>query len=453
MSDSGASMERESFPPGMHNAFVFSNLNAISFHIVMASPMILYAKALGASATVLGIIAGMMPLLIIFQIPAASYVARVGYKKFVYAGWGTRVMFIFLMGLVPLLGFFINAQAQLGLLLFLLFAFNLSRGISSCAWLPWITALVPEILRGKYLARDAAYVNVGACAAFLISGFVLGEDPQAWQFAFIFIVSAVAGSWSLTFLKRIPDVEISPEARTSTQPVPWLAMLGYGPFRRLLEMNVAWSIAYGGIAAFTVAFLRSETSLAEGSILYISSVFYIGGLSSLWLMGHRLDRVGSKPTLAVGCLVWLALIAVWTLIAGGLLEPGLSLVLALQFVMGLAAAMVNMSNTRLAMVVIPKMGRNHFFALYSVVANVTLGLAPVGWGILIDAFSGVTESWGEFVWNRFSVFYACAGLVFLATLMTIRRLQEATATTTEKLIRELVMDSPQRIISYVRNRL
>ncbi len=64
--------------------------------------MILYAKTLGASATVLGIIAGMMPLLVIFQIPAASYIPRLGFKRFVYAGWGTRVMFIFAMALVPL---------------------------------------------------------------------------------------------------------------------------------------------------------------------------------------------------------------------------------------------------------------------------------------------------------------------------------------------------------------
>jgi len=37
----------------------------------------------------------MTPLLVIFQVPAAAHIARVGYKKFVYAGWGTRVMFIF----------------------------------------------------------------------------------------------------------------------------------------------------------------------------------------------------------------------------------------------------------------------------------------------------------------------------------------------------------------------
>src|SRR5882762_5226658 len=129
-----------SFPKGLHNAFLFSGFNALSFQIVLSSPMVLYAKSLGASATVLGIIAGMMPLLVIFQIPAASHVNRIGYKRFVLGGWSTRVIFIFAVVLVPLAGSFLDAKNQLALVLVLLFCFNLSRGISSCAWLPWITA-------------------------------------------------------------------------------------------------------------------------------------------------------------------------------------------------------------------------------------------------------------------------------------------------------------------------
>src|SRR6185295_10790190 len=109
------------FPPGMSNAFVFATFNALSFQIVLSSPMVLYARSLEASATVLGIIVGMMPLLVIFQIPAAAHIARVGYKKFVYAGWGTRVMFIFGIALVPLTGSFLDKGNRLGLLLVLLF--------------------------------------------------------------------------------------------------------------------------------------------------------------------------------------------------------------------------------------------------------------------------------------------------------------------------------------------
>src|SRR5512140_4032393 len=86
-------LERATFPPGLHHAYLFSTFNAFSYQIVLNSPMVLYAKTLGASATALGIIAGMMPLLVIFQIPAANHIPRLGYRRFVLAGWGTRVLF------------------------------------------------------------------------------------------------------------------------------------------------------------------------------------------------------------------------------------------------------------------------------------------------------------------------------------------------------------------------
>src|SRR5512137_160461 len=107
----------EHFPPGLQNAFLFAAFNALSFQIVLSSPMVLYAKSLGVSATVLGIIAGMMPLLVIFQIPAANHINRIGYKRFVLAGWTTRVLFIFGMALVPLTGVFLDAGARLALTL------------------------------------------------------------------------------------------------------------------------------------------------------------------------------------------------------------------------------------------------------------------------------------------------------------------------------------------------
>ena len=49
----------------------------------------------------------------------------------------------------------------IALMLALLFAFNLSRGISSSAWLPWITSLVPPTIRGRYVSLDAACVQQG----------------------------------------------------------------------------------------------------------------------------------------------------------------------------------------------------------------------------------------------------------------------------------------------------
>src|SRR5262245_3772493 len=313
------------FPKGLDNAFLFSAFNALSFQIVLGSSMVLYAKTLQASATVLGIIAGMMPLLVIFQIPAANYIDRIGYKRFVYGGWGIRVTFIFFMALVPLTSGFLNNVSQLSLMLALLFAFNLSRGISSSAWLPWITLLVPPTMRGRYVSLDAACVQFGSFVTTIIAALCLGREPASWQFAAIFGFSGLMGAASLSFLKRIPDVPIPQQSRTSSLPVPYRTMIAFPPFRKLLWEVFGWALAYGGMTTFTVAFLKTETHLSESAILLLTSTSFLGGLGSLWL-ATRLDRFGSKPILLFCFGLWVLNLIGWASVSGHVFAPTLWLV-------------------------------------------------------------------------------------------------------------------------------
>jgi MFS family permease len=429
---------------GLANAYWFATFNALSYQIVLGSPMVLYAKHLEASATVLGIIAGMMPLLVIFQIPAAKHIARIGYKQFVFAGWGTRVMFIFLIAGVPFLGGFLTPSNRIALLLFLLFGFNLSRGISSAAWLPWITALVPAEVRGRYLARDSACVNAASAVTLVLAGFALGRQPSPYQFAAIFAFSALMGTISLSFLKRIPDARGPDDEADNREPVPWLAIAAHPPFRKLLRMNIAWSIAYGGLAAFTVAYLKGAAGMDEGRILLVTGLAYLGGIGGLVLFGSRLDHHGSKPVLLVCLLGWVGVLLGWTLLSGGVVGTSLGVVLGLQVLMGLGYAVYAMANTRLAMAVVPAMGRNHFFALFSVVGNLTLGIAPILWGLLIDAFGQRCFVTLGFEWNRFSLFFLLVTLACAVTLALCRRLEEPQATNVETLLRAMLAQSPIR---------
>ncbi len=417
-------MTAPTLPAGAKNIFLFTVFNALSYQIILSSPMVLYAKTLGASATVLGILAGMMPLLVIFQIPAAKHVERVGYKRFIYAGWGTRVLFIVGMALVPMTGRFLDSTTQLVLLLLFLFCFNLSRGISSCAWLPWMTALIPTELRGRYLLRDAAFLNVASFAVFLIVAWSLGANPRSWQFASLFAFSAVMGATSLVFIKRIPEPAKPEQTRTSTQPVPWLEIARYSPFRKLLRMNFAWALAYGGINTFVVAFLKTELGLADRDIMVVSSTTFLGGLASLWLLGSHQDRLGSKRVLTFSMAAWIGILTGWIFLAAKIFAPRLGLLLTLQFLMGLCASFVTLSNTRLVMAIVPPMGRSHFFALFSVVANLTLGLSPIFWGLLIDAAHPLHAVRHGFEWNRFSLFFLAVGAMFFVTLALCRRLEQ-----------------------------
>jgi MFS family permease len=254
----------------------------------------------------------------------------------------------------------------------------------------------------------------------------------------------VAGAISLIFLKRIPDAEPPEKQVVSKDPVPWRAIASYKPFRKLLRMNVAWSVAYGGINAFTVAYLKVEAGMSEGSILIVTGLAFLGGLAGLGYFESRTDRLGSKPVVAFCLSIWMLIMLGWLLFGARVVAPRVGLVLPLELLMGFAYALVNMNNTRLAMVLAPMTGRSHFFALYSVVANLALGLAPVFWGLLIDAFGPREFHWRGFELNRFSFFFLCVFSVFALGLILCRKLDEPKARNVDELIAEL-LQSPQRL--------
>lgn len=158
-----------------------------------------------------------------------------------------------------------------------------------------------------------------------------------------------------------------------------------------------------------------------------------------------MDHLGSKPILTTSFVSWLVILVGWIGLAGGVLAISLPLILVLQFLMGLSAALVGMAITRLAMAIIPVMGRNHFFALYSVAGSLTLGISPMIWGLMIDAVGNLKFRWLELEWNRYTLYFVAVQILFLITFFLSRRLDEPKAVSMEKLLREVLIHSPQRI--------
>ena len=444
MAETTAEESNEGFPPGLYHAFIFASCNALSFPIVFGSPMILYAKSLGASATVLGILAGMMPLLVMLQIPAARHVPRFGYRLFVFMGWSTRTVVYFLLAGVPLLTM-LDSGSRLALVLVLMFFFTMLRGISSCAWLPWITSMIPESIRGRYLAIDYACVQISGFLVVIGAAFWLGESPTHSRFAGLFLFGALAGLASLFFLRRIPEVAPPEVVKESATPVPWQEIFGHLPFRKVLSFGVIWSVAFGGIAPFTVAWLKTEAGVAEDSILVVTAISYLGGLAAVGLMNRRLDDFGSRPAMALAMSFWVGIIACWFALAKQVIPTSTVVLVPLHIAMGFAGALVGMSMMRLVMGSIPPMGRSHFFALFSVTANVSMGISPMVWGVLLDVLHESGFSRQEWGLSNYAVFFLGVGILMILALALCVRLTEPKAVGMNKLLKDILIDSPQRL--------
>ncbi|MEI7865344.1 MAG: MFS transporter, partial [Chthoniobacterales bacterium] len=226
-------------PPGSLNFNGFSFFNAVSFQIILGSPVILFAKSLGASSFILGVLVSLTPLLTILQLWAARFLHRTGYRNFVLAGWGSRTIFTLCIACLPLWPG-ISDRTRLAWLLVALFGFNSLRGFASGAWLPWLTALVPENVRGRFLSRDQAFMHTGCLVALLVSSWVMSGPVVEADYAIVFGIGAVAAVISLWFIRRIPEAQTQEQRRESAVLVPWRAMLAYKPFLRLLFFSMLY---------------------------------------------------------------------------------------------------------------------------------------------------------------------------------------------------------------------
>jgi len=410
-------------PPGSFNAHWFALFNAVGFQIMMGAPIILYANSLGASSTVLGIIAAFTPIMTIFQLPAARFLDRIGYRDFVLMGWGLRTVFIFFIAAIPLLSF-LDSLSSLAVLMACLFCFNLLRGISTAAWMPWITALIAPSIRGKFLSLDQMFTHIGCLLALVISALVMSGEVRSWEFSVVFAISGVSGVCSLIFIRRIPDIPLGEVTKKSAQSVPWKAILAYPPFRALLVFNLSFMIVVGSLGVFTIEYLREIPQFGSDTILLLSACSFLGALSSLPLLGGVIDRIGSRPVLIAGVALLGGVIGGWFLLAAAVLPASLAVVATLNFFSGIAGSSFHLANVRMAMLTMPEMGRNHFFALFTVITSLGLGAAPVLWGVSLDAIGTYEEVTGWFTWRRHSFYFLGILLCNVVALVLAMRLRE-----------------------------
>jgi len=411
----------------------------------------LYFKKLGASATVLGVIAALGALMNIFQIPAARFVERIGYRNFVLRGWISRSFMIGGVALVVSLPLPVDESTRQILVLFLLFLFNIARGISLSGYLPWISAIVPESVRGRFLSMDQAASQSALLLTVALSAVYLQWAERVSAFGALFAASLILAGMSLIYLKRIPDAPVSPAAKEGGEEVPWRAMLQHGPFLKLVIFHSMMMLALSGGGLIFIPFARDQLGCSDSKFMILhliwGSIFVLTSLAT----GKMLDRVGSRPVLGLAALIfgihWLG----WGAVAAHLLPFQWGIIFFQQATAGVGLALYNSAHMRLLMGTVPAMGRSHFFALFSVAASLVAGLAPLGWGLLTDAMRSVKFGTGVEV-NRFVILYVTMTLILIPAMVALRRIEEARASTTEELLRELVLETPWRSITRWWNR-
>ena len=446
-------MDSETLPPRIHNAFLFQAFNAVSWQICLGSPLILFARELGAPAVVLGLLVGLAPLTSSLQLLVAPHTERIGYRRLMLSGWSARVVMLIFLALLPLAALYMPAPTTISALIAIMLIFTTMRGIATCAWMPWVTSIVPRAMRGSYLSRDRTYIGIASVAALTASGIILFDHSGLHAFAIVFALSFVSGAMSLYFLKRIPEPAHRAQPHELILRARWRDLLRDGAFVRLLIFSATVQLFVLSTAAFVTVFVREEVGLTDGSILWITAIAALAGTVALRLIRSRIDRLGSRPFLGLVFLWWAGYYLAWFMLATNLAGDRQLLAPMLMIAAGFFASIYELSLTRLLMNTAgDRPAMTQYFALQSVIVSVLAGLSPILWGWLLDTVQTTALTVGHLTLNGYALFFGFQWLMLSVVLLALMLVKEGNATRTSTLLYHVLVTGPSHRLAAITHR-
>ncbi len=174
--------------------------------------LVAFALLLGASNTVVGLLAAASPITqLVLQIPATYVVTRTASRKplVVLSSWCSRVSWL----VVALLPWIVAQEHRRSILIACLFLYYALATISACGFSPWIRDFVPENIMGKYFGRRMAIATAAGLITALLAA--IGLQLAKWYvpgrifpYSLIFATAGISGLVGVYFLARIPEPKV-----------------------------------------------------------------------------------------------------------------------------------------------------------------------------------------------------------------------------------------------------
>ena len=382
-------------------------------------------NALGASASTLGLLVGLIQLSGVFQIAAIFAYGYSPRKKPIFVAahlihrlltlsiaaaafiaaakgdrsWGIRAIMI----TVPISWAFMNA--------------------SSAGWWSWVADIFPENMRAGFFLKRSALINVINIVWFFLAGMFLDlfKGPDTfWVYGAIFSIGAVTGIVDIVLNLFIPE------------PIP----AEQPPFRPgdalepLKDANFVYFSFASGAVLFSINLatpFQSPFVVDPGRVgapnTWLGIMYVISQLA--WVLtapfwGTVMDKWGRKPVVTLGSFFALSWIGYFFLtpktyvyllplisIGVGLLSPA--------FYEGVNQMMLSLT---------PERNRIAFVAWYLAIVGIVSAGGPIAGGFLYDALAGFSIQAGPFEFADFHAVQLLAIVLVVASAFLISRVRE-----------------------------
>ena len=431
--------------PGLSFAF----FNALTWQIGIGTPMVLFAEQLGASPAQVGLAYAWVFVLTPVQILSTALLPRFGFKRVMLGGWRMRSVFLAVpMVMAVIAGVWGPRTWMVQALVWSVFLFCFFRAIGVSAITPWLYAIVPSSVRGRYFASDQYLAGIAGVLTLLVCAGLFALLP-VYPALLLQYGIAVAGSLlSYGALRQLPDaprpapISLAEVARATPRH-----LLTPSPFRRYLGLALWFSVITTPIAPFGAYYLKVGPGLSLSAIMLFEVVRYLGVILAAWVLARRIDATGARPFMLLGLAIYVLVAGFWWFY---LRMPGAGVagVFGSYFLVGVATSCWGIASLNYLPKVVSEVERPLMVSIHGAVTSLCGGLAPIVWGLFLrsESAAGAGLDVSVFGWFFVSGFVSACAISWLAA-----RLPEDRSAPVEPLMIGNAVLRPMRAMTYLVN--
>ena len=415
----------------------FANLFGNMHGIICASgttAMIQLANFLGAGDFEYGVMTAIPLAAAVFQIPFSQLVSRTHKRKKYILTFGliSRMLWL-LFGLIPFVLPMDPKWLRLWTVLLLLSFSSIGGSMINVCWFPWMADIVPVSIRGRWMSRRDAIVQIFNVLFGLFVSFLLDTVPGAVKYTIVFTLGGVFGMLDMLMFSFVEEVYSTPPVKTSIVKSIG-AVLRDRVFMRFTIFWTAWCFTANMSGMYISRYALNEIGMTNTQVTIFGSItasFVTMIAIAQW--GKIMDRYGCKPVMLVcglvasltqGFFLFASYGQVWMMIAHNFLGA--------MFWCG-----SNLAATSMQLTYSPDDRRPSYIAVFSCVTSLLGSFAGVMvGGALLDWLESIgVPGMGGF--DRYKILIAVAiTLRFLMVVLLVPKMENDRDKTTKDMLHD-----------------
>ena len=403
---------------------------------VFGSVFLLYLNALNLDKARIGVVLALIPYATLISPIMAPFVSKWGYRRTFLRVWTARKLIIALMLLAPVFLALYGAGAAFAWVSACVIGFAICRATGDTGLLPWTQELVPNDIRGKFMAAENMVVTIAQIAVVAFAGYLIDRLSGYASYTIPMALGIAAGLAGVALFSFLPGgaptrqtVDLKAHVRELRLAFADRNFVFFMGMLTLVTLSSAMS------SSFIPLYAMEQIGLSPGNVVFLSIGASVGALLSSYPVGWASDRFGSKPLMLLGLAMLLVLPLCWLAVPQET-AGSLWFAMGVSALSGIAAVTWSMSWSRFLFntAVPPKHGAT-YLSVYYAWSSFVAGSGPLLAGALLTVF-------GQWTANPYAILFAISLVPMAVGGVVLSRLRDEDAVPLREIARRALARIP-----------